>query len=188
VLTNRKDDGTLDVRVVWPENKRRGNEGASFEVEIPDANGVALDTSNGAITLAGMRGPAKLDTSNGAITVEGHDGSVVADSSNGKVVLNEVTGKVNADTSNGAIEVRLADSNPGPVRLDTSNGRCTLGVGSAFGGTIEADTSNGRVTVSGLDGLATAKTTKTSGKVTFSNPGEKSVIDTSNGSIEITRR
>lgn len=186
ILTTRGDNGTLDIRVKWPDERRKNNEGVSFEIALPDANGITVETSNGSIALSDMSGAAKLESSNGSVTVLGHDGSVHADTSNGAITLTGITGKVNADTSNGSINAALSNENAGPVRLDTSNASVTLAVGAGFGGTLSADTSNGRVTVEET-ALQTqsVKLNKASARVDFKKTGEKSVIDTSNGSVSI---
>jgi hypothetical protein len=121
VTTDRDPSGKLLVRVVWPE-KRRNNEACSFEITVPDASGVKLDTSNGRIEIEGLAGQAQLETSNGEISVTNHAGPVNADTSNGAIVLKNVGAPVKADTSNGAIRVEFAPTAVGWFKLDSSNG------------------------------------------------------------------
>ncbi|MDX2130947.1 MAG: DUF4097 family beta strand repeat-containing protein [Planctomycetota bacterium] len=182
----RSDDGTLSVRVQWPEGRRHSNEGCSIDLRVPDASGVVVDTGNGSITLAGAAGQATLSTSNGSITVSDHSGPVSATTSNGSVNLRDV-GTVRAKSSNGRITVVLRNDVAGPVHCDTSNGSITLEFGTAFDALVDADTSNGGVTVAGPS-LQVVKSGKSSGSFKFGAGTHPSRLDTSNGSITIRPR
>lgn len=182
---SRDNNGELTVSVNWPDGKRKYHEGASLRIEIPDATGLHLETGNGAIRASGFAGKLVADTSNGEIFVSDHDGPVHADTSNGAITLNNV-GNVEADTSNGEVNVTLRDDATGPVKLDSSNGALKLTVGKAFKGVITADTSNGGVSAS-CPRATKVEVKKSSGRVEFGE-GDPSVMDTSNGSIEIRER
>ncbi len=193
VVASRLDDGTLYLRVVWPEGGRKSSEGCSFDIRLPSAYGVTLVSSNGSLTLIGAAGEATMRTSNGRIHVENHDGNVVADTSNGRVVLAQIIGSVNVDTSNGAVRVDLADASSGPVHIDTSNGSVHVTVGGAFAGELAARTSNGSVSLVGFEpGEITEKSRRSCtlhAQSALGTPGEggESRIRSSNGSISITR-
>ncbi|MCB9846218.1 MAG: DUF4097 family beta strand repeat protein [Phycisphaeraceae bacterium] len=204
IAASRLDDGTLLLRVVWPNDQRLGPEGCSFRVTLPGAVGVRLDTSNGAIVLRGASGDADLSASNGRITVKEQDGNVTAHTSNGAVEIEHASGNVEvrssngalstmgvggsvvARTSNGRIRVALDDDSVGPIQLTSSNGSIDLDVGSAFAGVIEADTSNGRVSLEGFDDGMVASKKRTSARIRC-GAGPQCRITTSNGSISINR-
>ncbi len=181
----RDSDGQLTVSINWPDGKRRMYEGASLRIEIPDATGLHLETGNGEIRASGFAGKLVADTSNGEIFVSDHDGPVHADTSNGPITLNNV-GNVEADTSNGEVNVTRRDDATGPVKLDSSNGALILTVGKAFKGAITADTSNGNVSAT-CQRASKVEVKRSSARVEFGE-GEASVLDTSNGSIEIRER
>ncbi|MBL8762366.1 MAG: DUF4097 family beta strand repeat protein [Phycisphaerae bacterium] len=187
VLAERKDDKTLSIYVKWPDDKRLSYEGCAFEIVLPDASSVKLTSSNGAVTAKGINGVVYAESSNGAITIDRAGGEVTARTSNGAITISDAPGKVIADSSNGSIKVSLTKDAKGPAKLDTSNGSITLTFGAAFTGEIEADTSNGRVSVSGVDAAKVRQSKKSEARVTLGE-GEKSVLDTSNGSITIERR
>lgn len=187
VLAERRDDKALSVYVRWPDDKRLSNEGCSFEIVLPDASSATLTSSNGAVLAKGISGPVSAESSNGSITVEHAAGDVTVKTSNGSVSVIDTSGKVTAASSNGSIKVALGANAKGPANLDTSNGSITLSFGPAFSGTIEAETSNGRVSITGID-AAKVKQRKKSGATVMLGDGEKSVLDTSNGSITITQR
>lgn len=183
---SKEPDGTLFVRPTPPDGQWRSSEGVGFEIFVPGASGVEIDTGNGAISIAGLSGKALLKTSNGSIRIDGHDGDVDADTSNGRIEATGVAGRVVADTSNGRIEVALAEGVEGPVDLDTSNGSITLEVGQAFGGELKASTSNGSVNVDAPGADVSKK--RSSATVRFARSGGASVLDTSNGSITVRVR
>lgn len=199
VAVVRDAAGLLTISVDWPADLRRGNEGCDFEVRLPDASGVTVDSSNGRITLAGLAGPAVLGTSNGAIDVTGHDGEVRAHTSNGRVTIREVkgdvtarstngaielsgiTGKAETATSNGHIEIRLDAASPGPVYAETSNGSISVDLSPSFSGRVSMRTSNGEIKVSGAE----ASGGKHNKSVVVGSGGVESVLKTSNGRIQL---
>jgi DUF4097 and DUF4098 domain-containing protein YvlB len=189
IVVARAGDDTLDIKAQWPGNKRESNEGCTFEVQIPDATNLTLETANGAIVIGGggFNGLATLDTSNGDITVEGHDGKVNADTSNGSIVLHDVP-EAKADTSNGGISIRLTDTGAGPVVADSSNGSVHLFVGRGFAGEVDCDTSNGRVSCDASWAKVIRKA-KTSGTYSFgATDAAKSSLSTSNGNVTISAK
>lgn len=193
----RTEAGQLNVGVDWPGGLRRGSEGCDFEIRLPDAVGIEIDSSNGRITLAGLSGRAELTTSNGDIDIRGHDGPVrahtsnggvdvekvngdlVARSTNGSLKLKGVAGKADATTSNGNIDIELEGGSPGPVFADTSNGSVTVEAGPAFAGRVLMRTSNGEIKVTG----AQATGSKHSKSAVVGTGGVESVLKTSNGGI-----
>ncbi|NOG54887.1 MAG: DUF4097 family beta strand repeat protein [Planctomycetes bacterium] len=126
-VESRVDPGTgrplLDVSVKYLD-ARRGNEGCSFALKVPAANGVNLDSSNGSLTIAGLTGEADLHTSNGKVRITNHEGgSIAARSSNGSIELVNVTGDTAVlDTSNGPVRVEGIFAS---LDVETSNGGIT---------------------------------------------------------------
>ncbi len=211
VVAERAADGTLTVRPEWPEgesawgwSKGVQGDGCTLEIEVPDAVGVVVDTSNGGIHISGLSGAAVLDTSNGGVNVKEHAGDLTIDTSNGGVSVEgidgalkistsnagvdvkDVLGAVAIDTSNGGVDVELAAANAGPVVISSSNGGVDLTVGPAFKGTLVLDTSNASVSVPSDLGKVVSKS-KTSAKIEVGD-GPKSVVDTSNGSVSVSKK
>lgn len=202
VLASRDEGGTLLLRVAWPEGQRQPNEGVSFDIRVPDASGVTIDTGNGPIVLEGTAGAASLHTSNGRIEVAGHDGPLMARSSNGRLTLSAITGEIDVETSNGRIEIEGArgpvgartsngrislgfdERGVGPLRLRTSNGSVVVRLPRGFAGTLRAQTSNGGVHLDGLDAGALVSSGRGHAVLGFGD-GEDSEIRTSNGGVTI---
>lgn len=180
-LTARRDpQGTLEVRVEWPDGPRNG-EGASIVIVTPSAPKVSALTSNGNI-LVRADDAREIDAtgSNGSIVVHAPMAVVKAASSNGMVDLDRVA-RADVTTSNAGVTVALAPESVGPVAVQTSNGPIDLTVGPAFGGVMRARTSNGPVNVS-VD-----RATAGEAGLDF-GPGERSSITTSNAAIRVRGR
>jgi len=188
IVASRRDNGTLVLRAVWPEPGRRGSEGVSYVIRMPEVGAVDLSSRNGALKVVRARGAARLHTSNGAITVQEVGGPVVCETSNGSITITMAHASVEADTSNGSVDVSLAPDSSGPVRIDTSNGAVRLTVGKAFTGILTGDTSNGRIRLEGVPQESVRELGKRSCTLQFGEGTQKSIIDTSNGSITIVQQ
>jgi hypothetical protein len=206
IVAGRETDGTLYVGVRWAYERRYGNEGCSFEILVPEASGLRLETSNAPIRVAGTSGTADLDTSNGEIVAEDHagelqartsngpirlrrvGGDVVARTSNGPIEVVEASGPVEADTSNARVVIRLDDAATGPIRAATSNGRIDLDVGAGFRGDLRIETSNGRIRVDPDRGVRLLSMSRDAARIRIGEPGPLSTAVTSNGSVSIRIR
>jgi DUF4097 and DUF4098 domain-containing protein YvlB len=197
--------GRLNIQVQWPEGRKRNNEGCSFKITVPEANGVEARTSNGGVHVAGLSGNARLHssngaievqdqrgdvdcrTSNGSITVAGAEGAIGARTSNGRIEIRNAKHAVKAQSSNGAVHIDLADGGTGPVDAESSNGRMTLNVGGSFAGELELRTSNGAIQVSDLPDAKVVTAGKTHMMLRFGESPDRSRVTTSNGGIQIAR-
>lgn len=208
VTAKRDDAGGLMVRAEWPGGPQSG-EGCSFEITLPDARGVTLQTSNGAVSIGGLSGFANLTTSNGAVAVRDHAGPVTAKTSNGSITVESCDGPMDVKTSNGRIRlndvgsaVRATSTNAsisivqrpgsaGPMQVSTSNGSVEVEVGESFVGRLKAMTTNGSVRFAvGTSGVVDS-TSRRTGEAVFGAPGgdwPESQVTTSNGSITITAK
>lgn len=185
LMAERVDGSALRIWVEWPDGQRRQNEGADLRIYLPEAQGVNIRSSNGALKLSGLGGTAELATSNGSVTVTGHEGPLDLTTSNGSVRLDGITGPVDLTTSNGSVTVVLTDDNPGPVFARSSNGGITLSVGSAFAGVVRAGTSNGPVTVEGVSGAELRTLGRSEAEIRIGGSDEASVLETSNGPVRV---
>lgn len=186
VRTRREPDGTLKVWAEWPQPGRDSNEGASFEIVLPDADGATLTTSNGSIHADGLGGPAVLSSSNGSIVVTDHKGPVDASTSNGSVRAESVQGPVSVATSNGSVTVRTAQGEPGPLRIRTSNGSVILDLPAAHEGVLRVSTSNGRVHYAG-PASAVVRREDDAAEFRFGPGPEVSTVTTTNGSVRVSK-
>ena len=159
---------SVRIRAIRPSNSGwHGNMGARFTIRVP--RHVQLDgitSSNGAVKVEEIDGPARLHTSNGAIRATRVHGELEARTSNGSIDTQELDGDANLHTSNGAIRVDASHgsfeattsngsiianlTDPGTaraLRLHSSNGKIELTIKASRLPDIRADTSNSALTV-----------------------------------------
>ncbi len=169
------------------DGKPRGRDGVSYVIEVPDADGAHLRTSNGSVKVRAIAGMLDVESSNGKIDVNDHSGEVKARTSNGSVAVRDVSGPVDVHTSNGSVTIDLRPTAEGPLGVRTSNGRVNVSVGKGFCGKMEARTSNGRVYVKNESGQdIKQRVKKRSGTIHFPGRGKASKVRSSNGTVTIT--
>jgi DUF4097 and DUF4098 domain-containing protein YvlB len=161
-VTTRESGGELFVDVNVPGRfLLRGK--ADLEVRAPRGTRVSVSSSNGLVSLSGLRAAVRAHSSNGPIRVsdvvgdvEVHTsnarvhaecvcGRIVARSSNGKIELAEHKGSVDAATSNGAICCRIDSVGAEGVTLATSNGRITLDLPEQVDADVDIRVDNGTI-------------------------------------------
>lgn len=178
------DASTLLIQVEFPDALRNKSVGADMTIRLPAACPATVDSSNGRIRAAGLRGEVVLNTSNGHIDATGIDGRVSADTSNGRIEARDIRGDLVADTSNGRI---IVDGIAGRCELRTSNGRVTV---TRARGDVAVVTSNGAVQVEADPGPKGSIVVHTSnGGVQLDVPRALSadlMLETSNGAIDAT--
>lgn len=179
-----KDASVLSIELIVPDELKRFSPGGSFVVSIPTASRATLTTSNGSISVSGMKDELRLNTSNGSIRATTITGRIRAESSNGALVLHDVQGEIEADTSNGKIEIAGA---VGRVKAETSNGPIQI---ASSGGAVTAITSNGAINVVATPGPTDSVLAESSnGSCKVRVPAEWSgqvELETSNGAATLT--
>lgn len=189
LLIERDTSRMLTIMPVFPGGPRNGD-GAKIIVHLPDAYGANLTTGNGSVVAKGLSGTLIIETSNGRVIIENHAGEAQIRTSNGRIEVSDHGGPLEARTSNGRITVSLDSDQVGPINLRSSNGSIRATVGREFTGRVTFDTSNGKIHILGdVDRITQERLRKRSGYVIVgSDDGPESLIDTSNGSIELVIR
>jgi hypothetical protein len=202
------EPGVFHVELEIPESLRHASAGGHLKILLPQACAAEVDTGNGDIDAAGLKGLVVLETSNGSIRADDVDGELRAESSNGAIVVRNVsgdcrldtsngvieidgaTGNVDAGTSNGGIRVDVAPPRTGQVTLNSSNGSIDATLPASLSADVVLDTSNGlvqadfgRVPVDRLRHGKTRLTARVNG-----GEGGRVVAETSNGSVVLRFR
>jgi Toastrack DUF4097 len=183
VVTADVDDGwrTTDVtqRIVGGVLEVRGRCpwlgspwcNVDFTVTVPADVPLAVDGSDGSVSVRGMESAIDVDTDNGSVLLEEVGGRVRASSDNGRLVGRRLTASgVDASTDNGRIELSFLDP-PDSVSARTSNGSIEVVVpDDSVLYRVDMRTNNG----------STDSTVRT-------DPGSDHVVDvrTDNGSITV---
>jgi hypothetical protein len=165
-----RTDGGLHAS--GPEQFGRSGWSVSYEVLAPREIDLTLDTGNGSIRVADVRGELALEARNGGISVSGVGGNVRGRTTNGGVEA-RLTGDewegagLDLRTTNGGVRLRVPEDYSARLETATVNGgididfpvtmqgrigrevSTTLGKGGAL---IRAATTNGQVRVSRTNG------------------------------------
>jgi DUF4097 and DUF4098 domain-containing protein YvlB len=103
----------------------------SYDVHAPREIDLVLETNNGGITVADVRGDLALDAHNGSISID------------------RLAGNVRGRTTNGSVDARLSGDTWEGTGLDlkTTNGGVRLRIPEDYSARLEAGTVNGGVDV-----------------------------------------
>jgi hypothetical protein len=167
-----RSDGTL--RADGPDNEGRSGWSVSFNVRAPRAIDLTLETQNGGIAVADVRGELRLETQNGGIRLDGAAGNVRGRTTNGGIQATlagdtwEGAG-LDLETTNGGVRLRIPEGYSARLETGTVNGGIDIDfpvtvqgrIGREFSTTlgdggplVRAETVNGQVRLSrGRDGL-----------------------------------
>jgi DUF4097 and DUF4098 domain-containing protein YvlB len=175
----REDAGSVSITARRKHGRIFGwfgsGDSVHWEIQVPAATELDVDTSGGAIKVSELRSDANLETSGGRISVRDMVGDLDGHTSGGGIDLERIRGRVRVETSGGGIEGTELD---GPIDADTSGGSVKLdrvtgdirahssGGGIHIhdaGGRVEADTSGGGIAASFARGNAHGGTLSTSG-------------------------
>ena len=151
-----------------------------YEIRVPTATRVSVETSGGGINVSGIHGAVRADTSGGGIGITDVVGDVEADTSGGGISLSKIQGRVMADTSGGGVEASEID---GSIRAESSGGSIEL---ERVSGDIEADTSGGGITIVEAGGRVKADTSGGGIEASFARGNSLGgVLTTSGGGIDV---
>jgi DUF4097 and DUF4098 domain-containing protein YvlB len=124
-----------------------------FDINVPEAFNVDLQTSGGNITINGkMAGTLKGTTSGGDVRIGDVVGSADMNTSGGDIITGDVQGDLYLNTLGGDLRTGLVT---GRVDVNTSGGDITI---ERVGRALRARTSGGNVSIGDIGGEATIST------------------------------
>jgi DUF4097 and DUF4098 domain-containing protein YvlB len=185
ISATRLGDGTLMIQCNWPGGQPESREVCSFEVQIPEAVGVSLQSENGNLQLADLAGAAHLLATNGNIDIDRHAGPIKAYTTNGTVAISDAIGAVKVDTANGAVKIALAPQGAGPIEVNGVNTAIDLAVGPAFTGSLSLGTTSGMLSVDPSIMAPRQSGDPHEMQLAFGNSNAKSSATTVNGTIHV---
>lgn len=177
---------TLYVTAEHPTGSLTKQYGVSFELTVPRATRLDLETRNGSVKLGRMHGPVTANTRNGSIRAEHVAGAFTAITHNGAVIVGGVASSFELRSRNGSVRVRLADDVKltGKSVAETRNGSVRVNAPKTLGANVSAETHNG--SVHSDFPLAVSSRKHAAGKIGPGGPPLE--LKTSNGSIHLERR
>jgi hypothetical protein len=119
------------IRAVGPESRRHRHYWVSYELVVPEAAEMRLDTMNGGISLEDVKGSVEFKTVNGGVTID------------------RAAGSLRGRTTNGGVNVSLEGASWEGEGLDveTTNGGVRLKVPAAYNARLVTGTVNGGLEV-----------------------------------------
>jgi DUF4097 and DUF4098 domain-containing protein YvlB len=163
---NVRSDGVL--RAEGPEQRGRSGWNVNYEVTTPRDIDLDLETHNGSIAVARVRGDLAFKAQNGSLDLDGVAGNVRGRTTNGGVQA-ELTGDtwegtgLDLETTNGAVRLRVPEDYSARLETGTVNGGIDIDfpvtvtgrIGREFSTTlgdggplVRAETTNGQVRIS----------------------------------------
>jgi DUF4097 and DUF4098 domain-containing protein YvlB len=120
-----------DVIVEGPRNDEDAQWNASLYAMVPQRSDLRLETRNGPVSIADVRGNIDATTSNGPLS------------------LSDLGGTVRARTTNGPLTISLTGNRWDGTGLEarTTNGPLTISVPEGYNAHLEAGTTNGPVSL-----------------------------------------
>jgi hypothetical protein len=114
-----------------PKRKQKEGWSVSYRITVPSNTNLDLVSTNGGITIEGIRAKMKFETTNGGIRLEG------------------VGGEVSGRTTNGGVHIALSgDTWDGKgLEVRTTNGGVKLSVPAGYSAHLETATTNGGINV-----------------------------------------
>jgi len=181
--------GHVSVKAIWPKFHLHFNVNVDFEIKVPE--GVILDeveTVNGEVEVTGRFGRAAVGTTNGSVSVEDASGELKAYTTNGGIQISRFEGKLDAETTNGNIRLEGLTFKDG-IAAETTNGSITLAIASpeTLNANLLARTTNGHITVDFPVTLKNLTQSKHRVEATIGQGGPEISLETTNGSIKITK-
>ena len=161
-------DGSIRAR--GPSGGRNEHWSASFEVFTPRSQNLDLESKNGGVEVAGVRGTMELETVNGGLH------------------LRDLGGKVTARGRNGGLDIELSGRRWEGDGLDaeTRNGGVHLVIPEGYSAQLEAGTTNGGLEIDfpvTVQGRVTRRLSATLG-----DGGAPIRVMTTNGGVHLERR
>jgi len=151
-----------------PKRKQKEGWSVSYRIMVPRNTDLDLASTNGGITIDGIKGDLRFRTTNGGIHLE------------------NVSGDVEGQTTNGGVHIALSgDTWDGKgMVVQTTNGGVTLSVPSGYSAHLETATTNGGMNV----GFPVTVQGKIDRKlsVDLGKGGPTLKITTTNGGVRIT--
>jgi DUF4097 and DUF4098 domain-containing protein YvlB len=182
----KQKSGTLYVTAEHPSGRFTRQFGVNFELTVPKATRLNLETRNGSVRLGHMNGPVAVNTRNGSIKAQHVAGSLTAITKNGSIRIGGVGSTFEVRTYNGSIRVRLAVTVKLTTRCvaETRNGSIRINAPKSLAANVTAETRNG--SIHSDFGLAISSRKHAAGKVGGGGPPIE--LKTRNGSIHLESR
>lgn len=141
----QSDGGRLEAE--GPRTGRREWWSASYRIQAPRATDLDLRSTNGGISLSGVRGTIRMRTVNGGLTVNGAGGDIQGRTTNGGIHVDlegnrwEGTG-LDLQTTNGGVRLAMPEGYSARLETGTVNGSLQVDFPVTVQGRVNRDRLN----------------------------------------------
>ena len=122
----------------------RHNISISYDVIVPAATDLRVESGSGNQTVEGIQGPLEVTAGSGDIQINQVKGNVHANTGSGSIQAEEIAGGFDADSGSG--HITLHQTAPGSVRVDTGSGGMEL---RGVRGSLDAKAGSGTIAAEG---------------------------------------
>lgn len=167
----RVETANAQIIANGPEQERRHNWDVTYEIFVPRQSALSLQTHNGGIVIADVRGQIEFAATNGGVVLKRLGGNVQGHTTNGGLVVhldgNRWDGeKLDVQTTNGGIVMSMPDNYSAHLETSTVNGSLNIGFPMTVQGRI-----NKEISTDLGNGGATIRATTTNGGVSIRKEG-----------------
>jgi DUF4097 and DUF4098 domain-containing protein YvlB len=158
------------VRADGPDTNGNAHWDVGYEIFVPRQTNLSLQTHNGGISIADVRGRVEFEAQNGGVS------------------LKRLGGNVTGETTNGGLSIELAGStwDGEGLNVKTTNGGLSVSVPDNYSAHLETGTVNGHLAISPSIAEITRETKRLS--LNLGSGGTNLRIYTTNGGVSIRRR
>lgn len=170
-ITDVVEGQTVSLTTTRPGAFSRGQRAQiRYDIRVPRDTALSLRTTNGALTVDGVRGVIEVETVNGRVRGTG---------------LSQVQ---RAETVNGSVELSLDRLPPQGATFETVNGSVRLRVAPDLAAALSVRTVNGSITVTDLTRVDEGERRRRHYDATLNGGGPRLRIETVNGSVTVQGR
>jgi hypothetical protein len=190
VATQTGDRIELTARVPRSWNWNVGGQRHSLRIElrIPREANLSIQTSDGNITLNGVRGEMRLSTGDGNIDASGLDGRFVASTGDGHLKIDGRFDLLDLRTGDGNVDARAAAGSKmaGSWTVRTGDGNVVLRLPEGFQADLDAHTGDGHISMD-FPVTVTGSVGRSSLRGKMNGGGSTLTVRTGDGSIRLER-
>ncbi|HYP30217.1 MAG TPA: DUF4097 family beta strand repeat-containing protein [Blastocatellia bacterium] len=168
----RIETGGSQVRAEGPTGVEDQRWAVSYEIYVPQQSDLSLETYNGGISVADVRGQIEFKAHNGGVSLRRLGGNVRGATTNGGLNVdlagNRWEGEgLDAVTTNGGVNILIPENYSARLESGTRNGGLNLGFPVTVQGRV-----NKEISVDLGSGGATVRAVTTNGGVTIKRKGQ----------------
>ena len=147
-VEEHQNGNAVEIAVKFPHhNVEWGSHRVDIVIQMPREGNINLQTGDGRIEVAGLKGAMELHTGDGSESLDNVDGKLHAVTGDGHIEANGRFDELTLKTGDGHVDVRAGNgsSMAGEWRLETGDGSVSLEVPGNLAADVDLHTSDGHI-------------------------------------------